>query len=151
MSPLKVGVGNAQKRNGFVDVTVANGHEFCRFEEHREHARERARLCVANRFLFCFVEPFSESSLTTATQALPPLFSPPSSIKVSLSLSLRFFCFEITLLSLSLSDTFAGEALVRSLFLKPSSQRSTLLPAVCSGSPPAFRGSVKIALNLSRT
>lgn len=55
MSPLKVGVGNAQKRNGFEDVTVANGHEFCRFEEHREHARERARLCVANGIFFCFV------------------------------------------------------------------------------------------------
>ena len=37
-----------KKGNGLVDATVANGHKFCRFEENRDHARERARLGVAD-------------------------------------------------------------------------------------------------------
>ena len=39
MSPIKV----KKKR-----LRDANGHQFCRFEENRDHARERARLGVAD-------------------------------------------------------------------------------------------------------
>ena len=82
--------------NGLADTTVANGHQFCRFEKHRNHARERARVCVLlmdqHRLFFC---------RTPKAVSLPYAPSHHQSIKFSLSLSL--LCLEITLLSLSLN------------------------------------------------
>lgn len=113
----------------------ANGHQFCRFEEQRDHARERARLCVADAWSSL---SSGKQSLTTATHYPTPwaLNSP--------TLSLSSASKSLYSLSLCYLSTFAGEeALVPRLFLNPNSLRSTPLRTVWRRSRAAFGGSVK--------